>query len=82
MPEFMTAHRVARKVDWEGGVIDALVYGLHATHLDPDDETSKPLREAWAALEAAYREHYEPLERKVAAILEDLEETDDEDDDE
>lgn len=75
--EYMTARRFAAKVDWEGGVVDALEYGLHATHLDPDDETSKPLREAWSALEAAWQ-NAKPLIGKVEGLLEDIEEDGDE----
>jgi hypothetical protein len=71
--EFMTVRRFASKVGWEGGVVDALDYGLHATDLNPGDEGSKPLREAWAALEDGYRD-FRPLLERVSAIIDDLDE--------
>ena len=77
--EYMTPARFASKVEWEGGVQDALDYGLKATDLDPEDPNSRELREAWGELERIYREQYQPAERKVDDILDGIE-TDDEDD--
>jgi hypothetical protein len=79
MADYMTPDDFAQKVEWEGGIVDALEYGLHATDLDPDDEASKPLRAAWAALEAVYREQYRPAESRVSELL-DARESEDEDD--
>lgn len=54
MAEFMTAAGFAAKVEWEGGVLEALDYGLKHTHLDPADHEAAALREAWADLERLY----------------------------
>lgn len=48
---FKTRADVAAKVDWEGGITDALDYGLKVDDMPEGDEE---LRHAWAALEAAY----------------------------
>lgn len=79
MNDFMTAPRFANKVEWEGGVIEALDYGLKHTHLNPDDPQAAELRAAWQQLEEAYKV-VKPLVRKVDGIIEDL--PDDEDDEE
>lgn len=47
----MTKEEFAAKVDWEGGVADAVDYGLKASDL-PADAPAK-VRAAWAALEDA-----------------------------
>jgi hypothetical protein len=82
MSDHMTLADFVAKVDWEGGITPSLEYGLRADHLDPNDEESKPLREAWAALETAYREHYEPAERQVSELLEAMQDEGYEGDDE
>lgn len=73
MPEYMDVDSFAAKVDWEGGVIDALDYGLKADDLDPADERSKPLREAWAEMERIYREAFAPAVSKVRDLLQEIE---------
>lgn len=56
----------AGKVEWEGGVLDALEYGLRAKDLEnPDSELGiawRTLEEAWWAME--------PLIRKAEELLE------------
>jgi len=42
---------VAAKVEWEGGVMDALDYGIHAADMPVGDEE---LIAAWTALENAF----------------------------
>lgn len=73
MTDFMTVGDFAAKVEWEGGVVDALDYGLKADDLDPDDEASKPLREAWAEMERIYREVFAPAVGKVRDLLQEIE---------
>jgi hypothetical protein len=68
-PEYMTPAEFAAKVDWEGGTIGALDYGLRADALDPGDEASKALRDAWAALQEVYVEQYEPAAQRVDDIF-------------
>lgn len=49
MSRFGTRRDVAAKVDWEGGVDEALAYGIAADEM-PDPE----LEAAWAAAKVAY----------------------------
>lgn len=72
--ESMTAKRFAAKVEWEGGILDALDYGLKHTDLDPDDADSADLRAAWKELEEKYAS-IAPTVSRLEAILEDLEST-------
>lgn len=48
MKEFDTIEDFVAKVDWEGGVLDAMQYGLVAEDI-PDDETedSQKLFDLW-----------------------------------
>lgn len=62
----MTEEDFAEKVQWEGGVIDALEYGLKAEHVEPGD-----LRNDWAVLASYYDDMHEILE-VVEAHIEDL----------
>ena len=73
-PKYMSVGDFAAKVQWEGGVFDALDYGLKHTHLDPDDEASKELRDAWEALELVWRDQIKPASQRVEELLEDIEE--------
>lgn len=59
----MSTARLAKKVDWEGGVEDAIRYGIRSTQIaDPE------LAEQWRELERLYAE-VEPrlrgLERRL-----------------
>jgi hypothetical protein len=76
MPDYMTPASFAGKVDWEGGVFEALAWGLSHTHLNPDDPSSRDLRQAWHELETAYQA-MRPLECRVDALLDDIEDEDD-----
>lgn len=55
---------VIAKMNWEGGIYDALEYGLKASDM-PDEE----LKEAWQALEDAFSEA-EYLADRVLSLLE------------
>lgn len=70
MPGEMNAQEFATKVDWEGGIVDALDYGLHADDLDDEPDTA-PLKQAWAELERIYRDQLGPAVEKVRALLPD-----------
>lgn len=65
MTEPMTAAYFAKKVDWEGGILEAVDYGLK-----PEDAPEGPLRDAWAELVAQYA-LIEPIMRKVQRALDD-----------
>lgn len=43
---------VAGKIDWEGGIFEALEYGIKASDMPESDQE---LTDAWQALEIAYR---------------------------
>jgi hypothetical protein len=59
----MTTARLVKKVDWEGGVEDAIRYGIHSSQIaDPD------LAEMWRELERLYGE-IEPKLRGVERRL-------------
>lgn len=66
---FGSREELASKIHWEGGVLDALEYGVHAEAM-PDGDTE--LANAWAALDLAWEELQAPLER-VYALLPDEE---------
>lgn len=65
----MTEAQFASKVDWEGGILGALDYGL--THEDLIDQDSE-LAKAVAALEEAYRP-VDALAARVTDILDEIE---------
>ena len=66
MSDYKDRAAVVGKVEWEGGILGALDYGLRAEHL-PENDTE--LRQAWAALEAKYLE-MTPLVDAVEKLLE------------
>jgi hypothetical protein len=57
---------VAAKVEWEGGVMDALDYGIHAVDMPVGD---KELIAAWTALENAFNA-LQPHADAVESMLE------------
>lgn len=63
----MNQQDFAAKIEWEGGIIDALDYGLKADDLG--DQTSA-LALAWRELETAWQQ-VKPLIEKVEALLPD-----------
>jgi hypothetical protein len=56
---------VADKIEWEGGIMEALDYGLRTTDMPEGDDE---LTEAWGKLAAAYRE-LTPLVDAVGKLL-------------
>lgn len=64
----MNEERFASKVEYEGGIFDALDYGLRSTDLDDQDSD---LAVAWEALEKAF-DNMRPALAEVERILEDL----------
>lgn len=72
--EYMSADDFAAKVEWEGGVVDALEYGLKHTDLDPNDELSRDLREAWKEAERIFRDGFEAACDRVQEAMVALEE--------
>lgn len=48
---FKSRTELIGKIDWEGGILESLDYGVHADSM-PDVE----LEQAWAAMEVKYRE--------------------------
>lgn len=74
----MTLDEFATKVEWEGGVVDALRYGLKADDLKDDDPRALELYEVWEALESAWLV-VARLESEAEEIIEShLDERDDE----
>lgn len=56
---------VADKIEWEGGIMEALDYGLRTTDMPEGDDE---LAEAWDKLATAYRE-LTPLVDVVGKLL-------------
>lgn len=63
---FASRADVAGKVSWEGGIIEALEYGIHASHMPAGDDE---LTAAWQALEDAFNA-LQPLAATVGDLLE------------
>lgn len=55
------------KIEWEGGIMEALEYGIKSADMPPGDEE---LDEAWGKLAAAYQA-LQPLADAVEKLLED-----------
>lgn len=68
---YMTAEEFASKISWEGGVTEALEYGLKSSELDPDDEASRELRAAWIRAEGLWEEMRLAIDG-VDEVLEDM----------
>lgn len=79
MTEFMTPKHFSGKVEWEGGILGALEYGLRHTSLNSDDPASAELRTAWAELERLYGQ-MEPQLDLVGGLLEAIDDASGEDD--
>lgn len=58
----MSIDDVANKIEWEGGIISALEYGIHA-----DDIEDEELANLWEQLEQAYN----PV-HKLIILIEDF----------
>ena len=77
MAEHMSAKDFANKITWEDGVVGALDYGLRHTDLDPDDEESASLREAWAKAEVVWKS-LSPIIGEIDSIVDRLSDDDEE----
>ena len=55
------------KIEWEGGVYDALVYGLKPDDLDEGEDDG--LRQEWGALVAIYK-RLEPTIEAIESYIE------------
>lgn len=73
---FATRAEVRGKIEWEGGYVGALDYGLRVSDM-PEGDTE--LREAWDKLGTAYHE-LAPLVDAVEKLLEGHGEDDDDQD--
>lgn len=73
----MTPANFNAKIEWEGGIIEALDYGLK-----PADAPEGPLRDAWTRAYDLWQQ-MEPVIREIDELLEAIDEepTGDEDDD-
>lgn len=79
MSDYMSPSRFVHKIEWEGGIIGALDYGLKHTHLDPEDEKSRELRDKWKKIEEAYAE-VDALESDLIPIIAAIDLTDEQPD--
>jgi hypothetical protein len=68
---YMTPQEFAAKISWEGGVTEALEYGLKSTDLNPEDEASRDMRSAWIRAEDLWEEMRLAIER-VDEVLDDM----------
>lgn len=69
MGKQMSPQEFASRVDWEGGVLGALLYGLRSEDLSNADPA---LRTAWQSLEVAW-DSFQPWLAKVQAQLDEIE---------
>lgn len=65
----MTESDFASKVEWEGGVFEALDYGLK-----PADVVEGPVREAWTRLYQLWQQ-ISPIADEVSRLLDGIERT-------
>lgn len=66
--EPMTAANFNGKIEWEGGIIEALDYGLK-----PTDAPEGPLRDAWTRAYELWQQ-MEPVISEINALLEAIDE--------
>ena len=64
---FESRAALAGKIEWEGGLMEALDYGITAGHMPEGDAE---LTAAWGALEAAFKV-MDPLAQAVEDLLAD-----------
>lgn len=67
--KLMTESAFAGKVEWEGGIFEALDYGL-----EPSDVVEGPVREAWTRLYQLWQQ-IEPIADEVSRLLDGIEHT-------
>lgn len=66
----MTEQEFANKIEWEGGILDALDYGL-----TPEDVEGGELQDAWRTLYIRYTASLKPAVERVQELLWGLEES-------
>lgn len=64
--EPMTPEDFAAKVNWEGGVMDALAYGLK-----PSDAPEGPIRDLWTQAHALW-EQLDPIRYDLGILLDEI----------
>lgn len=70
----MTESAFASKVEWEGGVLEALEYGLK-----PADAPPGPIRIAWMRVYQVWQQ-LSPIADEVGRLLDGIERTDEDED--
>ena len=73
--KFANRSELASKIEWEGGLLESLDYGI-TTEMMPEGDTE--LIEAWKRLETAFKA-VQPLAEMVEGLLEDAGDDEDED---
>ena len=66
MKDKMGAEDFLAKVEWEGGILEAIEYGLSAEQLEDSDSA---LGKAWKEIEIAYSSMEKPM-RFIESLLE------------
>lgn len=61
----MTELEFASKIEWEGGPIEAVEYGLHSSELAEEG----PLKDAWERFESVWQVHVVPALHNVESVL-------------
>ena len=64
---FTSREHLADKIQWEGGILEAVDYGIKTEDM-PEGDTE--LTEAWAKLEATWKQ-LSPLADAIAKMLDD-----------
>lgn len=73
MTDYMPLKNFLAKISWEGGVWEALDYGLRHTDLDPAEPKNQELRIIWKELEHIHHSAQDHI-LAVEEIMEELEE--------
>ena len=69
MSKYYDLEDLLAKIDWEGGVDQAIAYGIKVSDIDPEFQA---LRAAWDEATEKYWE-YESVESEILGMLEDPE---------
>lgn len=64
--QLMSESDFVAKINWEGGIVGALEYGLKSSDLEPGE-----LRDAWKELEKAWSKMQEPMD-EVQSLIDEL----------
>lgn len=71
-PEYRSLGEFINKVEWEGGILDALDYGLSYEELDPEDPVNQEFRSVWQQLQYNFGNLKDDI-RKLENFMEDYE---------